>query len=105
MLDEFLDNLVHITINKDDIASESKAVQKFIERNSRLEFYCGGLKDGKKFDKVKEFKRILKRLEKIRKDHGGKESNIECLVYDQLMELMSRMSLKDLRRLQLEKLL
>jgi hypothetical protein len=103
-MSDFVDDLIHISVHKDEVKHESKEVQKFIKDNARVEFYPGGLKKGKKFDKVKEFKRLLKELEKVRKKHKGEESNIECIVYDQLMELMGRMMLHDLRKLELEKL-
>jgi hypothetical protein len=103
-MSEFLDEIVHISIHKDEIKREPKRVQKFIEDFSDLEFYPSGLKKGKKFDKVKEFKRLLKELVKVRAKYKGEENNIECIVYDQLLELLDRMMLKDLRRLELEKL-
>lgn len=101
---DFLDEIIHISIHKDEVKHEPKEVQKFIKDNSDLEFYPGGLKKGKKFDKIKEFKRLLKELEKVRAKHKGEENNIECIVYDQLLELLDRMMLKDLRKLGLEKL-
>jgi hypothetical protein len=101
----FVDEIIHISIHKDEVKHESKAVQKFIEDNSDMEFYPGGLKKGKKFDKPKEFKRLLKELIKVRAKHNGEENNIECIVYGQLLELLDRMMLSDLRKMDLEKLI
>ena len=81
-----------------------RRIVKFIKDNSDMEFYPGGLKKGKNFDKIKEFKRLLKELVKIRAKHKGEENNIECIVYDQLLELLDRMMLHELRKLALEKL-
>jgi hypothetical protein len=103
-MSDFVDEIIHISIHKDEVKHEPKLVQKFIKDNSDMEFYPGGLKKGKNFDKVKEFKRLLKELVKIRAKHNGEENNIECIVYDQLLELLDRMMLKDLRKLDLEKL-
>lgn len=103
-MSNFLDEIIHISIHKDEVKHEPKAVQKFIKDNSDMEFYPGGLKKGKNFDKIKEFKRLLKELEKIRAKHNGEENNIECIVYDQLLELLDRMMLHELRKLGLEKL-
>jgi hypothetical protein len=100
----FLDEIIHISIHKDEVKHEPKRVQKFIKDNSDIEFYPGGLKKGEDFDKIKEFKRLLKELQKVRKQHKGEENNIECIVYDQLLELLDRMMLHDLRKLNLEKL-
>jgi hypothetical protein len=101
----FLDEIIHISIHKDEVKHEPKAVQKFIKDNSDMEFYPGGLKKGKNFDKIKEFKRLLKELGKVRARYKGEENNIECLVYDQILELFGRMMLHELRKVELEKLL
>jgi len=103
-MSDFVDEIIHISIHKDEVKHEAKLVQEFIKDNADMEFYPGGLKKGKNFDKVKEFKRLLKQLVKVRAKYKGEENNIECIVYDQLLELLDRMMLKDLRRLELERL-
>lgn len=100
-----LDEYTYISIHRSEIPLLSKAVQKFIGEYADIEFYPNGLKSGKKFNKVTEFKRLIRELANVRKNHGGKESNVECLVYDQLRELMSRMMLRERRKLNLERIL
>jgi len=99
-----LDDIIHISVHKEEVERLPKTVQKFVNDYSNVEFYPEGLKKGKKFNKVKEFKRLLKELESVRSKNNGEESNIECIVYDQLQELMQRMLLSELRELNLERL-
>jgi hypothetical protein len=100
-----LDDITHINIHNYEIPHLPKVVQKFIAENAEMDFYPGGLKRGKKFNKVKEFKRLVKELVRVRKKYKGKESNVECLVYNQLEEIMQRMMLHELRELNLERII
>lgn len=104
-MSNFLDELVHITVHKDEIKNYPKAIQKFIADNSDMEWYPGGLKKDKPFNKQVELKRLIKELAKVRAKYKGEENNIECLVYDQILELFGRMMLHELRKVKLEKLL
>ena len=99
-----LDDYVHISIHKEDIKRQPKRVIKFIEEYADLEFYPGGLKSGKTFNKQKELNRLLKALTKQRKAEGDNESNIECIIYYQIFELFRRMMLSDLRKVNFNKL-
>jgi hypothetical protein len=51
------------------------------------------------------FKSVLKRMVATRKKNKGAESNEECIDVDCLTELLSKMTLVQFRKLQLEKLL
>jgi hypothetical protein len=104
-MSDFVDEIVHISIHKDDIKRQPKRIQKFIDEFRNIEFYESGLRKGKKLNKVAEFKRLIKELKKVRDKNKGEESNVECIVYDQMIELLGRMMLKDLRKLNLDKLL
>lgn len=100
-----LDEFVRINIHKEEIKNFPKNIQTFINSNSCIEFYPNGLKKGKPFNKVVEFKRLIKEIDKIRKKNNGKESNEECIVYDMLQELFLKMMLSELRKLKLENIL
>lgn len=102
---DFTDQLIYFSIHEDELVKLTKKERKFLEQFKLIEFYKDGKKKGKKFDKVKEFKRIIMNMIEIRGRHEGKESNIECICLDQLNELLRRMMLKDVRRLELEKIL
>jgi hypothetical protein len=102
---DFLDELVHFTIHEHELKQLPKKVQAFVEQYHDLELYPDGLKRGKKFDKVAEAKRLIKEYVKAIKKNKGKESNEECMILSQLMELINRMMAFQIRELRLDKLL
>ena len=63
-------------------------------------WYTGGLKNGEPFDKVAEAKRLTESLVEIRKSPG--QTNHEGMVVDQLIELLRRMDLDELRKLDIK---
>lgn len=97
---DFLDESVHLTIHKDVLKTYagSVPVMNFVKEFSDMEFYPGGMKNGKPVKKILELKRLTNELVKIRKKNKGKESNVECMIYDQIQELLRKMMLKDLRK-------
>jgi hypothetical protein len=102
---DFLDELIHFTIHEHDYKQLSKTKKAFVEEYHDLELYPNGLKKGKKFDKVKEAKRLINEYKNAIKKAGGKESNLECMILGQLLELLNRMMAIDMRKLKLEKLI
>lgn len=102
---DFLDELIHFTIHEHEFKQLSKTKKAFIEDFRDLEFYPNGLKQGKKFDKVEEAKRLIKNYKDSIKRHKGVEDNEECMILGQLLELLNRMMATDIRKLKLEKLL
>ena len=99
-----LDEMIHIAIHESELPHLPKRVRQFIEEYSSIQVYQGGLKKGKKFDKIKEFKRVIKAMLRERKKNKGQESNYECHLAGNLAELFERMMLHEIRRLKLEKL-
>lgn len=102
---DFLDELIHITIHEHDFKRLAKTKRALLEEYRDLEFYPNGLKNGKKFDKVAEAKRLIKNYKDSIKRHKGVEDNEECMILGQLLELLNRMMATDIRKLKLEKLL
>lgn len=101
----FLDQFRNYNIHEMNYQELPERVRKHLDKYEGIEFYTAGLKNGKKFNKVKEFKRLIKVQQRVIKSHKGEESNTEGIVIDQLIELLRRMPAKDVRALQLEKLL
>jgi hypothetical protein len=107
------DEYIRITIHPSELDRIQKTpnslfaelIGPFVDEYADIEFFPKGKKNGKPINKIKEFKKALKELVKVRKENKGKQSNIECLVYDKLFELLHRMDLKQLRKLNLEKLI
>lgn len=102
---DFTDELIHFTIHEHDFEQLPQKIKKLLEDYRDLEFYKDGLKKGKKFDKVKEAKKLIRDYEKEIKSKNGAEGNIECMIVGQLFELLNRMMAKDVRRLKLGRLL
>jgi hypothetical protein len=102
----FMDELIHCTVHQDEYDRNLTIEQQsFVDSYRDFEFYAGGLQNGKPFDKVAEAKRLIVAYSKYIKDNGGKETNGECAIITQLMEIFGRMDAKDFRELHLEKLL
>jgi hypothetical protein len=87
--------LINIVIHEDEVKNHSKKIQKFIEDNKTISFY----KDKPNINKEKEFLKIIRNIRKQIKDSKNKESNIEAIMVDQITELISRMSLKEFRKI------
>jgi hypothetical protein len=100
---DFPDEMIRCSIHEHEFKQLSKTKKALLEEYRDIEFYPQGLKKGKKFDKVKEFKRLIREYIKHTKDKP--ENNIECIVIDQMQELLERMMAHHVRKLGLEKLL
>lgn len=100
----FLDEIIRFSIHEHEFNQLSKTKKALVEDYRDIEFYKDGLKRGEDFDRVKECKRLIKDYNKVIKKNKGKESNEECMIIGQLLELMNRMMAADIRKLQLEKL-
>lgn len=96
-----LDDYKFISIHESEIKLLKKPVRQFIEDYSSIEFYP----KERNVDKVKEFKRVIKQYLKEIKKNKGKESNPECIMISQMIELLQKMMAHQVRELQLEKLL
>ena len=96
-----LDDYKFISIHESEIKLLKKPIRQFIEEYSSIEFYP----KEKNVDKVKEFKRVIKQYLKEIKRNNGKESNPECIMITQMVELLQKMMAYQVRELQLEKLL
>lgn len=96
-----LDDYKFISIHESEIKLLKKPIRQFIEEYSSIEFYP----KEKNVDKVKEFKRVIKQYLKEIKKNKGKESNPECIMITQMIELLQKMMAHQVRELQLEKLL
>lgn len=102
---DFTDQFLFFSVHDDEWKKLSKEEKKLLNQFRSIEFYPNGLRNGKKFNKAKEFLRVVREMNKIRYENNDKESNIECAHIDQLTELLKRMMLSDIRRLKLDKLL
>jgi len=100
-----MDEYIHIAIHKSELKQLDKTIREFIAEYRVLEVYRNGKKKGKKFDKTKEFKRLIAAMEKERIKNKGEESNLECHYSGQMVELLQKMMLHEIRKLELEKLL
>jgi hypothetical protein len=101
---DFVDELMHFTIHEEEFDKLPKKIKEAFKEHQDIEFYPQGKKQGKDFDKVKEVKRLIKEYMKEIKKNKGKESNVECIIIDQLLELLNRMMAHDMRKVGLEKL-
>jgi hypothetical protein len=97
----FLDEVKEFSIHEDDYARLPKSVKKVLDDYETIRFYP----KGKVKDKVKEFKKVLKQYTKEIQKNDGEESNIECIMIDQMLQLMQKMFAHEIRSLKLEKLL
>lgn len=100
-----LDEMIHCSIHEHEFKQLTKKQQALFEEYRNIEIYQGGLKRGKPFDKVEEVKRLIKEYAKEIKKNKGKESNTECMILGQLLELLNRMMAYEIRKLDLGKLL
>jgi hypothetical protein len=100
---DFPDEIIRCSIHEHEFNQLPKTKKALLEEYRDIEFYSKGLKRGKKFDKVKEFKRLLREYVKHTKDKP--ENNTECMIIDQMQELLERMMAHHIRKLGLEKLL
>ena len=104
-LKDIMDGFKHYTIHEDEYRQLSRKDKDFLDGYQNIEFYENGMKNGKRIDKVKEFKRVVKEMVKIRDKNLGEQSNLECMHIDLLVELLRKMMLTDVRKLHFEKLL
>lgn len=102
---DHLDQFRYYDIHEDDYRLLPAKVRNAIDAYENIDFYRAGLKNGKKVNKVKEFKRVVRNYLKVIKKHNGDESNIECILIGQLIELLKRMPAADVRKLKIENLL
>jgi hypothetical protein len=100
-----LDQFRNYNIHEDDYRALPAKVRDAFDRFESIEFYTAGLKNGKKVNKIKEFKRVVRAYKKNIDKHPDEDSNIECIMIDQMLELLRRMPAADIRKLGLEKLL
>lgn len=96
-----LDDYKFISIHESEIKLLKKPVRQFIEEYSSIEFYP----KERNVDKVKEFKKLIKKYLQEIKKNKGKESNPECIMITQMVELLQKMMAHQVRELQLEKLI
>lgn len=107
----FLDELIHITIHEHEYKRLPKAVKAFVDENRDLEFYPKSGREeykkrhGKEFNRVEEFKRVVKEYIEEIKNNKGAESNVECMMLDQMVELLKKMMAYEVRQLDLGKLI
>jgi hypothetical protein len=99
------DEMMRFSIHFHEFSLLNAKLQKAFKEYEDIEFYPNGTKNGKPLDKVKEFKRVLKEFVKQVEKCKGEEDNIQCIMIDQMLELMRRMMLKDFKKLKLEKIL
>lgn len=100
-----LDEMIHCSIHEHEFKQLTKKQQALFEEYRNIEMYQDGLKRGEPFDKVEEAKRLIKDYNKEIKKNKGKESNTECMIVGQLLELLGRMMAYEIRKLDLGKIL
>lgn len=54
-------------------------------------------------DNIKEFEKLKINLNKEIQKNNGEESNVECIIIDQIVELLSKMKLQEIRKLNIFK--
>lgn len=96
-----LDEYKFISIHESEVKLLTKPVRQFIEDYSFVEFYP----KERNVDKVKEFKKLIRKYIKEIKKNKGKESNPECIMISQMVELLQKMMAHQVRKLHLEKLI
>lgn len=101
VMDEFITYRLH----EGDEKRLPSLVKTIMSEYKEIQFYPEGKKKGKKFDKVVEFKKLLKRYKSVIKSNDGIESNQEGICVDMMVQLFSTMMLSDIRKLKLERLL
>lgn len=89
-------------IHEHEFKQLPKKIQKAFLEHESIEFYP---KSKQIKDPVKELKRLIKEYNKIIKKYKGVETNSECIVIDQMLEVMSKMYAYQIRKLNLSKLL
>ncbi len=94
--------LKKFTIHEHEFKQLPKSIQKAFLEYEDLELYS---KDRQVKDPVKECKRLIKNYLKEIKKNKGQESNVECMILSQLVEMLSKMMAYEFRKLGLEKLL
>lgn len=95
---------IHISIHPTQLKELPKEIRKAFLDHQAIEFYPKGKKRGKKINKADEFKQqVYKYLEEI-ENNKGEESNVEALIVDCMIELLQKMSLSDIRNLNLKRL-
>ena len=85
-------------INKKQIKlALSMALEDLQHPNDNIQFYGPeGVKDN-----VKEVNKKVEQLNEIVKENNGKDSNIECMCIDAILELLSKMNIKEIRQTKL----
>lgn len=96
-----MDEYKYFSIHLDNFKRLSKKTQKELLEHENIELYPAE----KNVNKVEEFKRVVKEYIKHIKKNKSKESNIECIMIDAMIELMQKMMASEVRQLKLEKLL
>lgn len=97
----FLEEIKHFSIHQDEYNKLPKKLKKFVDEYENITFYPRPIK----VDKVKEVKKIIKAYIAEIKKNKNQESNVEALIFDKMLELLTVMKLEDIRKLKLEKLL
>jgi hypothetical protein len=101
----FMDEFVNLSIHKSEFDLLTPEERKFLEEFRSIEYYPDGKKNGQEFDKVEEFFRVLENMKNLRDANKDEESNAECICIDFMVELLSKMSLEEFRKIKIERLL
>jgi hypothetical protein len=92
----------HFTIHEHEFKQLPKDIQKAFLEHENLEFYP---KKKPIIDPIAEIKRLIKLYLKEIEKNKGAESNVECIIINQIQEVLSKMMAYEVRKLGLEKLL
>ena len=96
-----MDEFKYFSIHKNEFEKLPVKIQKAFQLHENIEFYPAE----KNINKVEEFKKVVMEYTKHIKKSKGKESNIECLMIDQMIELLQKMMAAEVRQLNLKNIL
>lgn len=100
--DNFLYEFKNFRIHEHEFKQLPKKLQKAFLEHESMEFYP---KTRAPVNPVKELKRLIKEYKNTVMKYDGVETNAECIIIDQILELMGKMYAHEIRQLKLEKLL
>lgn len=100
-----MDEFVTFQLHQEDYNRLPAVVRNIMEEYKQIKFYPDGKKNGKNFDKTKEFIKLVKEYKKLIKDNKGKESNEEGMCVDMMLQLLSSMMLSEIRKIKLGNLI
>lgn len=101
-----LDEINTFTFSNVDMERLPSEFIKILEDHRDIELYPHEkIRDWDSDKMVEEFKARITELLETRKKHDGEESNVEGIICGCLAELLHKMMIQDVRKLNLEKLL